>query len=310
MKNRACIVTTLRAADKVLRTFIDYHIGIGFNHVYLFFDDPAEVPKDAPYAVSDVTFIRNDTILKGLWRKTYSYERYKESLDDEVMARQIVNVEVARDLALEEGYDWILHIDIDELFVLHGYENVQEHFEDVGRENPESIVYFNHEGVPETFLVDDYLKEVTLFKKNHQLLNDTQLNYLSKRYNKHNLFNYYANGKSAARVHKYLLPGGVHRFSNNSILHMNTQTGILHFPCCGFEHFMDKYRVRHFSDKWFGRIDVAETLPVYMASRDIVNRDNIEEARRFYKNVFMPGGADEVNDLLDRGIYFRKVCCR
>jgi hypothetical protein len=310
MRNQACIVTTLRAADKVLRTFIDYHIGIGFSHVFLFFDDPNEVPKDAPYAASEVTFVRNDAILKGLWRKTYSYPRYKDDLDNEVMARQIVNVEVARDLALEMGYDWILHIDIDELFVLHGYDSVQEHFEEISRENPASVVYLNHEAVPETFFVEDYLKEVTLFKRNHQLLNESQLIYLNSRYNKHNLFNYYANGKSAGRVHKYLLPGGVHRFSSDSILHKHTQTGIFHFPCCGFEHFMCKYRIRNFNDKWFGRIDVAETLPVYMASRDMVNRDNIEEARQFYKNVFMPGGDDEVNDLLDKGIYFRKACCQ
>lgn len=40
---RAGIVTTLRlpsGMSQPLRSFLDYHLAVGFKHVFLFFDDP------------------------------------------------------------------------------------------------------------------------------------------------------------------------------------------------------------------------------------------------------------------------------
>ena len=40
VSRRAAIVTTLRNTESVLASFLDYHLSIGFDHVFLFFDDP------------------------------------------------------------------------------------------------------------------------------------------------------------------------------------------------------------------------------------------------------------------------------
>ena len=42
MTVRAAIVTTLRNADAVLDDFIAHHLAAGFEHIFLFFDDPRD----------------------------------------------------------------------------------------------------------------------------------------------------------------------------------------------------------------------------------------------------------------------------
>ena len=42
MTSRAAIVTTLRDSATVIESFVAYHRVIGFDHILLFFEDPAD----------------------------------------------------------------------------------------------------------------------------------------------------------------------------------------------------------------------------------------------------------------------------
>ena len=313
---RAAIVTTLRDADPVIDSFIRYHLLIGFDHIFLFFDDPRDpsIAKAGKYR--NVTTVINDGELRRIWKQTRLYAQdwqLREFLDREVMARQILNVEVAIGLAIENRFDWLLHIDVDELFYSPA-QTVREHFGALSRGGTRQVTYLNYEAIPEQVQIEDYFKEVVLFKKAQQALNggwysQAQLEVIrSVGALPDSFFLFYGNGKSAARVDKDLLPAGVHAFQAGGASEAGPVTDpiILHYPGCGFQHFWRKYKtLGRFADKWFDEIDIAETGNTFhIEARDVVSGNDVGVAKDFYKKRVMLGDARWVSDLVENDL-----CC-
>jgi len=126
-KGCAAIVTTLRGAGAVLDSFIDYHLAIGFAHLFLFFDDPGDPDLSRAAANPAVTAIAHDESLRRAWTRLPQYEEQAAFLEREVMARQILNVQLAMEMARRQGLGWLLNIDADELFYSPG-QSAGEYF--------------------------------------------------------------------------------------------------------------------------------------------------------------------------------------
>lgn len=315
-KTRAAIVTTLRDAEPVIDSFIRYHLLIGFDHIFLFFDDPRDSSIARARKYRNVTTMINDGALRRMWKQTRLYRddwQLREFLDREVMARQILNVEVAIGLAIENRIDWLLHIDVDELFY-SPKQTVREHFGSLSRGDARQITYLNYEAIPERVNIEDYFKEVVLFKKAPQSLvggwySEAQLEVMrSVGALPDSFFLFYGNGKSAARVDKDLLPAGVHAFQAGgaSEPELVIDPVILHYPCCGFEHFWRKYKtLGQFADKWFDEIDIAETgNRFHVEARDVVLSNDVEIAKNFYEKRVMLSDAREISSLVEKDL-----CC-
>jgi hypothetical protein len=198
-----------------------------------------------------------------------------------VMARQTLNAEVALALALERGFDWLLHIDADELFYSPGVAPA-EHFARMTEAGVSRVKYLNHEAVPERASVRDYFREVTLFKINPQCLDGGSLGEAQRRLlagvpqMPEKFFHFYQQGKSAVRLREGIMAAGPHEFllpeeaegrpllqtepiapaGDESVsyrLSVDPSTGdsfktavcraplVLHYPCCGFDNFWKKY---------------------------------------------------------------------
>lgn len=316
MLPRPAIVATVRDAADVLDSFIDYHLAIGFAHVFLFFDDPAD-----PFAATlagrrGVTAIRCDDALRARWTTLSLYQKYRPHLDTEVMARQLLNCELAVQLAAPAGLDWLLHIDSDELFFCEG-ASAPEHFQALDARGADNAVYLNLEALPEALEIGDYFREVTLFKVNVPLLE-------RRRYDEQELavirqklaqarfnFHLYGNGKAAARVDARLQPFTVHAFArrrpDGTLDHRHEVCGgdavILHYPNCGFARFLTKYRtLGKFADKWFGVNDV---IPFHRQARDVVALGDEARARQFYTERVMVQVAEDTAVLTRLGILKR-----
>lgn len=330
MTQTAAIVTTLKNPGPSLDSFIKYHLGIGFSNIFLFFDDPRDPSIARARKYPNVVVIKTDARLRRSWQKTniaatnpYLYEFRKS----EVSLRQELNVEIAIQLALQKNVDWLLHIDSDELFYPF-QETVPAHFQSLSDRRIENVIYANYEGIPETLDMEDYFKEVTLFKKNFFMLPELFLSRQQKRVTKgipqlpDRLFLFYADGKSAARLTNRLLPDGVHRFKAKQLLRSRDSSqparrgispsicksaAILHYPCCGFSNFWRKYKtLGSFGDKWFNQIDIAESIgSFHQDSRDIVLRNRKEKAREFYKSRVVIDKKSVIKLLIDNGVACR-----
>lgn len=320
------IVTTLRAACAYLDNFVRYHLATGFTHLYLFLDDPDEAIPVGLRSEPRVTLIPRDDALESRWRQialehellgfAYAWR------DREVMARQLLNVKVAIDLARIARNRWLLSIDVDELFYTAGC-SVVEHFRKVDALGLRQVHYANHELVPQLWQPSDIVREETLFKLSPASISDDQLRWFLNRFPRQpRYFNYYHWGKAAARLDANLLPGmTVHEFTipgqslpslseafrpstrvhQQPVLH--TDPCILHYTIAGFDEFVRKYRVLgQFPDRWFGDgVDIQSALPFHVAARDAVAAEDTEAAAEFFRSnvLFSPS---EIAELLEHGI--------
>ncbi|MBO0719201.1 MAG: glycosyltransferase family 2 protein [Blastocatellia bacterium] len=303
------IVTTLRNPP-ALDSWIRYHLAVGFDHLFLFFDDPDEPLIQHP----QVTAISHDKELRRKWLKSLAYAKFEyfhHYIDREAMARQILNCDVAIRLALERRIQWLLHIDADELFYSPD-ESVQDHFQALTEANVRQVIYPNHEALPERAEIENPFLETTLFKLNRhwqtggvysreQIALIKSVPQLAERF-----FLFYTSGKAAAMVTEGLLPNGVHRFEGGSMV--ATQQVILHYPICGFEQFWSKYTaLGRFADQWFGQVDIQSVEPFHLEARDIVAAGDRDRAREFYMERVVLDDQQVINRLINAGALAR-IC--
>jgi hypothetical protein len=166
--------------------------------------------------------------------------------------------------------------------------------------------YLNYEAIVETFDTGDFFKEVTLFRKNGGSLSDAQLAVAREHagYRGENVgFNFYTNGKSAARVTPHLQPAGVHGFTTSSLSHACRTPFILHYPVCGFRHFMDKYWSRKYSPD--GLPDALKSVPIALESVNVANCGDRARAEAFFRERIMVNNQAHIDDFLANDIFCR-----
>lgn len=303
---KSAIVTTLIKSNHVLDSFITYHQQIGFDFLFLFFDDPQEMEQFDLSKYKNVIAVPNDHTLQEKWKRTRVFSEKKDLaayLSSEHYARQIVNVEIALDMCIQHRIDWLLHIDADELFYSPDGP-VNEHFLKFSEMGVKNISYINHEAASVNSWVNDYFREVTLFKKNPSVLSRYQHKYIrshSRFQDADSYFLYYQNGKSAAKVSPELRPRDVHSFySAESAFHC-TSSVILHYPVCGFDNFYQKYRILGaFSDNYCGIFPIG--VPFHLQARDVFRGGDLKEIRKFYEEKILYSDSAENGELLKQEI--------
>lgn len=306
MSIRSGVVTTLIGADKVIQSFVKYHLHIGFDRIYLFFDDPNDKSIDLVRSFREVTIIRHDASLRALWEQTelFKQKKYLAFLDKEVMTRQMLNAAVARDMAIQDCIDWLVHIDIDELF-FSPRQSVGDHFKKLTRYGVATKQYPVYEAIPPRLHVNDFFREATIFRKNSD-----DYSHFKRHLRQRPLlyFKFYDTGKASARVnqiestmiHKVVLRHkhkslfaiifDLLQFVRQFLLKFSSSAPvsfpiILHYPICGYDHFRAKYSILgKFEDKAFNERDV---LPFHKLSRDVCLTDDDEKAIQFFKQNVM-----------------------
>lgn len=304
---RTAIVTTLTNAEDVIDTFLDYHLKLGFDQIFLFFDNPNDELFEKLANTDSICLFKNDNILRERWEETKAFDQFHPFIAKEVMARQILNMEIAIQECLNKGIQWLLHIDIDELFY-SPKQSIVEHFNAMEKKGIHNIQYLNHEAIPETIAIGDYFKEVSLFKRNAKTINYQneiiEQNIIKSTGDKYFLF--YGNGKSACRIKNGTYPKGIREFENGSEQTIIHDPSILHYPCCGITHFYKKYQtLKKFSDKWFGIDDIRSLIPTHIEARDIFTTNNAELIKKFYEDNFIRKPLMHYDEFLRKNIYFR-----
>lgn len=303
---RVFIVSTVRDPGPPLCSFVRYHLRLGFAGILLFFDDPLDPWLPPAQSMPGVMAIPCTPELRARQQELGgTFAAMSGFLTSEVMARQVLNAELAIGLAREQGADWLVHLDVDELFASD--RSLVDHFSsipaDVGQ-----VTYLNHEAFPETTDVQDYFTEVTLFKRHPALCSDRARKTWLKSAGRPWYFLNYDNGKSAVRVAPGASVRSVHLFQPapecpRTIVSL--EPAILHYANCGFEYFSRKYRQRgRFSDNYFEK---TPRLPFHLESRDLFwGGASVAAQRKFYRRHVLCSPT-ELPDLMNAGLGMR-VC--
>lgn len=339
----AAIVCTLlmpKHAHTTVRSFLAYHLGVGFEHVFLFFDDPkdATIADAETFGKEKVTVLKRTSDLKETLRKRCkTWADLGAFYEEEVQARQSLNAELALHLAKEKNVGWLLHIDSDELFYVGKETSIRSHFETLNRKGIYQLTYTNHEGVPEKHDVKDYFKEITLFRRHFFHLGMSAevrdaMKWWESRTQHGQYFLAYDNGKSATRVVDGVLPKSVHSWKLPPALEHKSFTTlvdprsldlsrvysceepcILHYVVCGFDWFWSKYEILgEFPSSWFGgAMPIAPCF--HLDSRDVFAEGRQDVAKMFYEREVLldPIEHDAVRrEHLERGVLFRTTVPR
>ncbi|MFS8823494.1 glycosyltransferase family 2 protein, partial [Synechococcus sp. W60.2] len=303
---RVCIITTVRDPGVCLESFIRYHLALGIAHIYIFFDDPEDPAIQVALQFSDVTAIPNDEGLQVQQALgNVLYPKYGPHTGYEVMARQILNVETAIQLALDQGMDWILHIDGDELFY-PGQMMALDWFDQVS-DDIFQVTFLNHEAAPEVFEVEDYFRDVALFKKNPAALEPGLCTEFQRVSGKSQYFLAYQNGKSAARIYPSLLPNSVHSFDIPECHTLVTSfPSILHYLNCGFQNYYKKYaQLGNFPDYWWRSKSNPIRVPFHLASRDAYCSGDRTCMAALYQEFILYSSPETNQNLIEKGILTR-----
>jgi hypothetical protein len=263
---KIAIVTTVRNPHN-FNDWLKYHFKFGVYKVFAIFDDPNEDISIYKNYDNKLQIILNDSNWKEKLKKCKQYNSHINSLDKEVMSRQILNAELVLSIAKVEMIDWLIHIDADEILYSNKYNNISQSFSNLN--NLTNIVKLsNYELAPIENNSNNCFKTHTYFK--------------TKKAG--TLFKAYYNGKGACKVSSDSYPFGVHDFKNSKSEVKETfnesDLVILHYVNCSFNEWIKKYKLLgKFSDKWWNRRFIP--LKFHRESRDIVTNNNI----KFWENT-------------------------
>lgn len=289
------IVATVADAQDSIEAFVYYHQKIGFESFYIFLDDNDQelllkLKKNPQIQV----FLKDQRLYDAWGSHLHSLgEEKKNLIAEEVMVRQELNFYVAFYLAKEQGVDWLLHMDLDELFYPNGY-NLDEYFSSLQLNNVTSVTYLNYESIStqleseNIYLSSSYFK-VNHFKNRYWFYTSAQKDFLkSNNWLKEKYFLYYQNGKSSISTYcKNITFYDVHSIVGDGKRKMGNHNDpiILHFPCARFSDFVKKYqRLGSFSDDWLGLPRTGDYIdPFHLHARNAFLHQSGADLESFYR---------------------------
>ncbi|KAJ4904043.1 Glycosyltransferase-like [Raphanus sativus] len=216
LKPRICITTSTSAGLEQTLPWIFYHKVIGVSTFYLFVEGTAASPNVSRVLETiPVSFSRVlDFVIIRIWNETWLQKFFYKPCNYELFVKQNLNMEMAIKMARDDGMDWILHLDTDEL--VHPTGASEYSLRSVFREVPEDVDTVIFESSVERDDIKEPFTEVSMFKKNYEHVpTDVYFgSYKDAAHGNNNYFLTYGNGKSAARIQDHLRPNGAHRWYN------------------------------------------------------------------------------------------------
>lgn len=292
MEPKVCTATLLKAPLHEIQAWVNYHLNTGVDHMFIFFDDPLDkdMKEEIEKNKNTTCFLCNqkywDKLLsrkdlndllqemrKG--KSAFGTSKYLAKIEKpKDMARvekQKLNSIIAMELAKKKGYNWIAHIDSDELIytkkpLKHFLEKVPEKFD--------FIKLPSLEAVPEKNYFDNVFKEINLFKNN--------LGKLSHLY-----FRGHIAGKSITRLNEKVLHLGIHRPGAKKgyelkYKHPLISGRLLHFDSPGYENWKQKWLRRH-QGKVIAIAMKKKTLKLFNEFVDVYKKGDEEDLKKLYE---------------------------
>jgi len=251
MKNIGlCTVTTLRASYSDIMSFVYYHLNSGIDHMYLFFDNPEDTAITALEEEKRVTCFKcsNDywNNAKKFVQRDKSVRVFKPELDTlDLEDRQITNANHALSLSRERGFDWIVHLDSDEL--IFPIDKLRKEIFDVPKDVSE-VRFQVREAISSQLKYNNPFAEVSLFKKPVS----KRKSVIAKNMGcsiifEGEYFRGHEQSKCAIRTSSDIQSMSIHKpyyVSTNNKRIKSKAVKLFHFDTMGFENWQNKWKWR------------------------------------------------------------------
>ena len=274
---KLAIVTTLRAPENIIQSFVNYHLNIGIDQLFLFFDDPND-PSIIKF--SNHPKITTIKCTNKHWEKTGCHK------NSDIETRQTHNADLALSQAKKQGIDWITHIDIDELIHTEK-KNIKEILSTIDQ----TTAYLwmqTLEAIPTKLETTNPFIEINNFKipqKNNTIKQET----LSSTLFHNEYFRGHIGGKSFTRTRSDVKSLKIHRpepLENHTLTAQTTkETMLLHYDCYDYKSWLEKWERRYDGSANFtGRENRNKQFSEFKNYRKSNNKNDL---LKFYKKLYL-----------------------
>lgn len=246
---KVAIVITVKNEARLLRQNLLYHLRIGIDMIFVYFDHTTD---STPDTIKDIKQVKTNTSVSP---KKYSDKPYLKKFwtnaEEHHTARQCLNTYDALQQCKQEGFDWLISLDADELFVtgMNGKEPLSDFFTTETANKYDIIQLPTLEVVNRKMAYANVMAEETLFKKQKNFASKFDQLYrkiynpYTKKFMTTSYWLGHTMGKAAINVQSDVIPYNVHRYQlrNGNKPTIKTAGNILHYHLYDFEDFLKKY---------------------------------------------------------------------
>jgi hypothetical protein len=245
---RVALVITVKNEARLLRQNVFYHLRIGIERVYVYFDGSTD---NGQKLIDDIEGVETSVSVSSEKYKHLDYlEKFCTNIDRIHTARQCLNTYDAQMKCRDLGIDWLISLDADELF-LTDYKNemsLSDFFESL--RSFDVVQFETLEVLAKQMTYDKVMCEETQFKIQKKFKNRFNRIYFSfyNPYNQESMLHSYwlghNMGKIAIRVDSYTCPKNVHRYVtiDKTPLNFVIKGYLLHYHLYDFRDFLKKYK--------------------------------------------------------------------
>ncbi len=232
---KVAIISMVKAPVEQLRMYVHYHLNIGIDEIFLFFDDPLDI---AISFFSSYEKVHTIACSSEYWSdKTETSGR-----PDFFKTRQLININEGARIAKAKGHNWVIHMDCDEL--INPKEDVKQVLSDC---RVDAVRFTLMEAVAK--MKYDNIFQPTLFRKE----TGTQKIFIAKCLGypdvifENKYFRGHTRSKMAVRVSDKIKTFRVHRALKHSgklDVELTEKIQLLHFDCIDFDDWKMKRNTR------------------------------------------------------------------
>jgi hypothetical protein len=286
---RVAIVITAKNEERLLKHNLNYHFGLGICKAYIYFD---RVTDGGPESIENLPYVDVQNSVDADKFKHLSFlDKFTSNALEHHTARQCLNTYDANLKCMDEGMDWLISLDADELFYpgsdtkdLNTFFNNLEEY-DVIKLPPLEVI--NKKMAYTTVMVEEtsFKRKKNFKSKLDQIYFDIKNPYGSKAFTTSYWLGH-TMGKCILNVKSEIIPKNVHRYEtkDSSKIKSVTKGNILHYHMYDFEDFMKKFKnFEHHPPVFLSGNDIGSLKSLWI---QLVNDPNvsIEELRQYYKS--------------------------
>ncbi|WP_313113736.1 glycosyltransferase family 2 protein [Aequorivita sediminis] len=285
---KIALVITVKNEVRLLRNNLLYHKVIGVDKVFVYFDNTTDSGRES---VADLDFVQTSNSVAADKYVSLPYlKKFTSQAAQHHTARQCLNTYDAQQKCKEEGIDWLISIDADELICtdLQKQSDLKSFFNTIPK-GTELVDFTTLEVLQQKESYTNVFAEESNFKVNKQVFYLPIRNPFTKSKQKFPWWYGHTMGKSAVCVGANLIPHNVHRYKHidGTSPKRVVKGNVLHYHAYDAEDFIKKFT--NFSDRPDVFLSGNKVEDLKLLLRDVVNRSGMSrrELEYYFKENLM-----------------------
>ncbi|RBP27164.1 glycosyl transferase family 2 [Oceanihabitans sediminis] len=305
---KIAIVLTVKNEVRLLRNNLLYHKAIGVDRAFVYFDNTTDKGKES---IADLDFVNTSNSVSTEKYASLPYlKKFTSQAVEHHTARQCLNTYDAQVKCKEEGIDWLISIDADEL-ICTDFEmpsNLKSFFNAIPNDT-ELVDFRTLEVLQQKERYNNVFAEESNFKVNKQVFYLSIKNPFTKSKQKFPWWYGHTMGKSAIRIDSNLIPHNVHRYKHIDGASPNrvVKGNVLHYHAYDAEDFIKKFT--NFSDHPDVFLSGNKVEDLKLLLRDVVNNSGMsrQQLECYFKENLMFTAKQVRKFKSGRKYFFKKI---